>query len=228
LSSAFNKWFSDKQLQHIRECMVLRHMHDFDTLAQEKGGEFALILVQSGDVQLFVEGANGHELSVVHLVKGDILCLDVYTTWIAKGIQIHADAMVGMVAKEDFEGLSRRDAGIAASCLEWYRFTNAFLATKMRDLTLFGKKGAVASTLLRLANQYGRKVEKGILIDKKFTQEELGRTIGASRESVSRILLELEHLKVIAIERRKIIIRDISYIKAQHQCLNCAKELCRL
>lgn len=36
--------------------------------------------------------------------------------------------------------------------------------TKFRDLLLYGKKGALYSTLIRLANSYGKEVDGGILM----------------------------------------------------------------
>ena len=46
-----------------------------------------------------------------------------------------------------------------------------------------------------------------------ITQEEIAKTIGASREGVSRMLKKLEKENLIMISRKKIIIKDINKLK---------------
>ena len=45
--------------------------------------------------------------------------------------------------------------------------------SKFRDLLLYGKKGALYSTLIRLANSYGKETDGGILISVPLTNQEL-------------------------------------------------------
>ena len=48
--------------------------------------------------------------------------------------------------------------------------------SKFRDIVLYGKKGAIYSTLIRLANSYGKEVDEGILIfikDIEYLREEI-------------------------------------------------------
>ena len=45
--------------------------------------------------------------------------------------------------------------------------------TRFRDLVLNGKKGAMYSTLIRLANSFGEKNSNGITISLNLTNQEL-------------------------------------------------------
>lgn len=45
--------------------------------------------------------------------------------------------------------------------------------SKFRDFLLYGKKGALYSTLIRLANSYGKETDGGILISVLLTNQEL-------------------------------------------------------
>ena len=103
------------------------------------------------------------------------------------------------------------------------------LQTKMRDLLLNGKRGALYSTLIRLCNSYGVKQNDGILIDLQLTNQEIARFCGATREYVNRLLNELKQKGVLSVDStKKILIKDLDYLKRENQCENCPIEICNM
>ncbi|GAA3320238.1 hypothetical protein GCM10020331_030400 [Ectobacillus funiculus] len=75
--------------------------------------------------------------------------------------------------------------------------------TKFRDLVLYGKKGALYSTLIRMTNSYGVPVENGILLDVQMTNQDLANFSSTTRESVNRALNELKGMGILSFEGRK-------------------------
>lgn len=65
-----------------------------------------------------------------------------------------------------------------------------------------------ASGLLRLAQQHGRNTKRGILIDFKIPQRDLGSYLGLSRENVSRQLARFREAGLISMEGAGIYIVD--------------------
>ena len=65
-----------------------------------------------------------------------------------------------------------------------------------------------AAGLLRLADQHGRVVKGGTLIDLKLSQRELGSYLGLSRENVSRQLGLFRDIGLLHIEGLQILILD--------------------
>jgi len=65
-----------------------------------------------------------------------------------------------------------------------------------------------AAGLLRLADQHGRVVKGGTLIDLKLSQRDLGSYLGLSRENVSRQLGLFRDIGVLRIEGAEIVILD--------------------
>ena len=65
-----------------------------------------------------------------------------------------------------------------------------------------------AAGLLRLADQHGRVVKGGTLIDLKLSQRDLGSYLGLSRENVSRQLGLFRDIGVLRIEGSEIVILD--------------------
>jgi len=62
--------------------------------------------------------------------------------------------------------------------------------------------------LLRLADQHGRIVKDGTLIDLKLSQRDLGNYLGLSRENVSRQLGLFRDIGVLRIEGSELVILD--------------------
>jgi CRP-like cAMP-binding protein len=65
-----------------------------------------------------------------------------------------------------------------------------------------------AAGLLRLAEQHGRVVKSGTLIDLKLSQRDLGNYLGLSRENVSRQLGLFRDVGHLRIEGSEIVILD--------------------
>ena len=65
-----------------------------------------------------------------------------------------------------------------------------------------------AAGLLRLADQHGRVVKGGTLIDLKLSQRDLGSYLGLSRENVSRQLGLFRDIGVLRIEGSEIVVLD--------------------
>ena len=100
--------------------------------------------------------------------------------------------------------------------------------SKFRDLVLYGKKGALYSTLIRLANSYGKSVDEGILISVPLTNQELANYSATARESLNRMLSELRKKNVIELRDGLILIKDINFLKKEIQCENCGIEICNI
>ena len=100
--------------------------------------------------------------------------------------------------------------------------------SKFRDLVLYGKKGALYSTLIRLANSYGKEVYNGILISVPLTNQELANYSATARESLNRMLSELKRNDIIENRSNLIFIKDIEYLRKEIECENCGKEICNI
>ena len=95
-------------------------------------------------------------------------------------------------------------------------------------MVLYGKKGALYSTLIRLSNSYGKEVDGGILITVPLTNQELANYSATARESLNRMLSELRKQNIIELRGNLIFIKDISYLRREIECENCGKEICNI
>lgn len=84
----------------------------------------------------------------------------------------------------------------------------------IRDLGLKDSQSRLASLLYHLALKHGDKNKSNqISISLLLTQQELANMIGATRETVSRTLKNIEDKNIIKISRKKITINNIKKLK---------------
>ena len=66
----------------------------------------------------------------------------------------------------------------------------------------------VASALLRLAGQFGRRTDEGLLVELAFTRQDLAEMTGTTLYTVSRILSAWEKSKIITASRKRVTLLD--------------------
>jgi CRP/FNR family transcriptional regulator/CRP/FNR family cyclic AMP-dependent transcriptional regulator len=84
---------------------------------------------------------------------------------------------------------------------------------QIEDLIVLDVYGRVAKKLLELAESHGVQKENGVLIDMRLTQQDLAAMVGASRESVNKVLGYFTDKEWITTDRHKITLRRIAELK---------------
>jgi CRP/FNR family transcriptional regulator, cyclic AMP receptor protein len=169
----------------------------------------SLMVVIKGRIKLTNTGRGGKEIALHYVGVGDIFgeiaALD--------GKERAADA----IALEDSEVfvVSTRDLlatltahpramlEVVQELCAKVRAVAAVVEDNMREM-----RGRTASGLLRLARQHGRTSPDGTCLQLAFSQEELGKYLGMSRENVNRQLGQLKLASVITISGSEISITD--------------------
>ncbi|MGO9173333.1 MAG: Crp/Fnr family transcriptional regulator [Rhodomicrobium sp.] len=80
--------------------------------------------------------------------------------------------------------------------------------TRMTEMATEEVARRVAHTLLRLAQQAGRKTEDGVLIDFPITRQDIAEMSSTTLHTVSRILSAWEHEGLVESGRQRVLIRD--------------------
>ena len=138
------------------------------------------------------------------------------------------DGEIGVIDKVEIESLLAQDPQLMISFMKWLSQMNRKNQSKFRDLMLYGKQGALYSTLIRMSNSYGEKVDKGIFINLKLSNQELADFIGVARETLNRMVNDLKKSKVISYEDGYITIHDMNYLKTFMECGECPDDICRI
>ncbi|MDQ0154035.1 Crp/Fnr family transcriptional regulator [Robertmurraya andreesenii] len=218
-----------KELLHIADRIIQVEKGQY--LFQEGQDAGELYLVISGKIQISKITADGRELSLRICSENDICGeLTLFTNspkYLLSALMLE-DGEIAVIKKEMIEEKIFQDSALGFEFIKW--MSDHFRKTQMkfRDLVLYGKKGALYSTLIRMTNSYGVEQEDGILIDLPLTNQELGNFCGTTRESTNHLLNELKRKGVISIEKKKITIHDLQYIKKEIDCENCPAVFCSI
>ena len=74
--------------------------------------------------------------------------------------------------------------------------------------------GRLARILLELGDKHGEETDAGLLIDLKLSQYDLGTLIGASRESVNKLLKTWEGQVIVEVQSGKVTLTNLPVLEA--------------
>ncbi|TLS50719.1 Crp/Fnr family transcriptional regulator [Paenibacillus antri] len=230
----FAQYVTEEQLQSMEAMMQWKKAAKGTYLFWEGDEADKLYYVRSGQVKLLKSTEEGKDLIVSVLQKGDLIAemggfQDSKHGYSAQAMQ---NAEIGILSKKDLSTLFSRNDGLSLQFMYWLGLSQRVVQSKLRDLLLYGKPGALASTLIRMANSCGTKQKDGSYrIDLKLTNAELGDMIGATRESVNRMLSEWKDAGTLDVVDGKLRILRIDDLRGMCNCPTgspCPLEVCRL
>jgi len=172
----------------------------------------ALFIVASGAVKVVVPSEDGEEAILATLRRGDFLgelaLLDgaprsasAIAMEPTETLALPRDQFRVLVATEP----AIRDALLASLAGELRRLTTHVAELHFLDLT-----GRLAARLARLAEEHGEPGADGsVRLDAPLTQSDLAAMIGATRQSVNKLLGEFEASGLIRIERDSIVVTSL-------------------
>jgi CRP/FNR family cyclic AMP-dependent transcriptional regulator len=202
---------SAETLQAIARTLRVRHFRRGEVLFHEGDPGDALFIVASGAVKVVVPSEEGSEAILATLKRGDFLgelaLLD-GAPRSASAIALEATDVLAL-PRDQFRALANsepaiRDALLAAMARELRRLTAHVAELHFLDLT-----GRLAARLARLADEHGEKLPNGsIRLDAPLTQSDLAAMIGATRQSVNKLLGEFEESGLLRFERDSIVVVD--------------------
>jgi len=174
-----------------------------------------LYVIREGKVKITINSPEGHEVVLAVFGPGDyfgeLALLD--------GQPRSASA----VALEDVEvyGLQRSDfikavmshPRIAIQVMNVLSRRLRQTDTMIEDLLFLDVHGRVAKKLLDLAELHGVRTPDGILIDMRLTQSDLAALVGASRESVNKVMGYFVAKRFLSTEKRKITILRLADLR---------------
>jgi CRP/FNR family transcriptional regulator, cyclic AMP receptor protein len=88
------------------------------------------------------------------------------------------------------------------------------LERRLKSLLYRSTRERFIFLLLELAEKYGQQLNEGVLINIKLSHQELSSIIGSTRETVTNALIDLRDEGAINIQKRKIIVRNLSSLAA--------------
>lgn len=233
-AKGFARYVTEEQLQAMEAKMQWKQTPKGAYLFWEGDKADKLYYIRSGQVKLLKSTEEGKDLIISVLQEGDLIAEIGGPQDLSYGYSAEAmhNAEVGILSKRDLGQLFAERPELSLQFMYWLGLSQRIIQSKLRDLLLYGKPGALASTLIRMASSCGAKEKNGsIRIDLKLTNGELGDMIGATRESVNRMLSDWRACGMIEFVDGKLRILRLQDLRGVCNCPSvspCSPEICRL
>jgi CRP/FNR family transcriptional regulator, cyclic AMP receptor protein len=201
--------------EDIRGLMALAKRRTFRSgeviFHREDPGQ-VLYVIKEGKVKISLISPDGQEISLVVFGKGE--CFGEFA--ILDGLPRSADAVAlekvecYTLQRSDFHNAIMKNPKIAIQIIEVLTRRLRSTDQMVEDLIFLDVYGRVAKKLLELADTHGTKVDDGTRIDVRLTQQEIASMVGASRESVNKVMGYFTDKNFISTEKYKITLHRIS------------------
>lgn len=206
----------ENELTYIIDRVVSRKFHAGEMIFSEGDPCPGLWLIESGKVKVFKSAASGREqVLTFEGPGGSVAELPVFDggNYPASAVAV-VDSALLFVRKEDFRLLCLKCPEVALKVLRVVGRRLRELVAIIEELSFSTVQHRLASRLLRLA-RYGERTPRGVEVVLPAGQQELAAQIGTVRELVSRGLSRLQAEGIIAIDGRKITIRDLKALETE-------------
>ncbi|WP_214701108.1 MULTISPECIES: Crp/Fnr family transcriptional regulator [unclassified Exiguobacterium] len=222
--------FSDETKQLLLEMMTIQHHPKASIVCWEGEKCDKFFYLKSGSVKFTKITKKGNPLVMFMYGPDDFFGeFDIVEAFPSSySIETTEESTIGTISKRELESLMQRDIRFAGEILRWTSMMRKHSEMKVRDLLLYGKPGALGSTLLRMAAMHGVEEEDTIVIPRHPSDGELGQLIGAPRETVNRLISQWRKDGVISTTAKSIVIHDVDFLKELCHCEGCPAGICRL
>ena len=206
---------SEEEIQALSSATKRRTFRSGEVIFHRDDPGQVLYMIKEGKVKICIISPDGQEVSLTVFGKGEVFgefaLLD--------GLPRSADAVAlervecYTLQRNDFQNAILKNPKIAILVLEAMSKRLRNTNNMVEDLIFLDVYGRVAKKLLELADTHGVKTEEGIIIDVRLTQQELASMVGASRESVNKVLGYFTDKKFISTDKHRIMIHHVNDLK---------------
>ncbi len=223
---------TDNESHYLKQVTIFSdlsesEMHDLMSVARRRrfrAGEVifhrddpgqVLYIIKEGKVKICLISPDGQEISLVVFGKGEYFgefsLLD--------GLPRSTDAIAleqvecYSLQRSDFHNVIMKNPKIALHVLEVLVKRLRSTDQQVEDLIFLDVYGRVAKKLIDLAEMHGLKADDGIRIDVRLTQQELASMVGASRESVNKVMGYFMDKGYISTDRHRVTVHKLNELK---------------
>ena len=174
-----------------------------------------LYVIRTGRVRIFLTSPEGQEVALALFRAGDAfgeLALFDGQPRSASAMAIEPVETYS-IQRPDFMAIVTRRPRMALQLLATLSQRLRQTDEMVEDLLFLDVHGRVAKKLLELAETHGVATPEGVRIEMKLTQSDLAALVGASRESVNKVMSYLLTKRYVSAEKRKITVLRLAELR---------------
>ena len=205
----------DEQIQVLSSATKRRAFRSGEVIFHRDDPGQVLYMIKEGKVKICVNSPDGQEVSLAVLGKGEYFGEFALLDGLPRSTDAVALERVECytLQRSDFHNAILNNPKIAILVLEALTKRLRITDQMVEDLIFLDVYGRVAKKLLELAEAHGVKTEEGVRIEVRLTQQELASMVGASRESVNKVLGYFTDKNFISTDKHRITIHNMNDLK---------------
>jgi CRP/FNR family transcriptional regulator len=206
---------NEQEMNRLTEIVIIRTYPRKSVIFTEGSEREAFYLIREGLVKTYKTDENGHEQIVSFLKAGDLFPHTGFfsTQPYPATAEAITEARLAAIPVRQFEQLILHTPSIAVKLMRVMGEKIVELQEQLQTLSGLDVKHRVLSFLLKLAERHGEMQGNRIAINLPMTHQEFANSVGSTRETVNRMLNQLEKENVLKTERNRIVILDLDALK---------------
>ena len=175
-----------------------------------------LHIIARGRVRIFKSSPGGREQVLAVNTPGESIAeLPVFDggPYPASAVAIE-DAQIAFISRRDFQAYCMEHPEVALKVLAVVGARLRRLVGIIEELSFTTIRQRLISALLRLAENEGKKTERGIEFQLPASHQELANQLGTVRELISRNLMRLQAEGLLDVDARQIVVKDMKGLNA--------------
>ena len=200
---------TDEDIASLARHATRRH-YPKDTVIffENEEGDFFFVIVK-GRIKVAILGDDGREVILSILGPGDffgeIALLD-NEPRSATAIAVEESELLSL-HRTDFQSVMTENRSIANALIKVLAARLRHANHQISTLALLDVYGRVARVIVDMARDEGRRLRDGRIAFRRATHQEIANRIGTTRETVTRMLKDLERQGLIQVEGKEIVVQ---------------------
>ncbi len=186
-----------------------RRFRKDEIIFHEKEEGDSLFVILHGRVKVAIFGDDGKEVTLSVLSEGDFFgemsLLDLEPR--SATIVAEEECELLSLQRDDFVRALAQDPGMSSSLIQVLADRLRKANHQISTLALLDVYGRVARVIQELAEEEGKRLKDGRVVVRRPTHMDIAHRIGSSRETVTRMMRELEESGQIETQGREIFLR---------------------
>jgi len=201
---------SDEALASLGR-LAARRRYPRDTVVffENEEGD-CLFMILEGRIKVTILGDDGREIILTMLGPGDLfgeMALLDNEPRSATAIAVEESELL-LLQRSDFQAVVGENPGISIALIKVLTTRLRRANQQISTLALLDVYGRVARVILDMAREEGRRLKDGRIAFRRATHQEIANRIGTTRETVTRMLKDLERQGLVRIEGREIVLQQ--------------------
>jgi CRP-like cAMP-binding protein len=190
--------------------LATRRRYPKDTVVffENEEGDF-LFMILEGRIKVTILGDDGREIILSVLGPGDFfgeMALLDNEPRSATAIAVEDSELLSL-HRTDFQSVLADNRSITSALIKILTVRLRRANQQISTLALLDVYGRVARVILDMAREEGRRLKDGRIAFRRPTHQEIANRIGTTRETVTRMLKDLERQALVRVEGREIVLQ---------------------